>query len=97
MWLKTTLTSSMVQRRRLDLGFSDEVWVFVNGRFLHAETNYYGTPGMKEPRGRATIENTSLELPLIEGENELLIAVANSFFGWGLIARLDDTEGLAVK
>ncbi|MEM8599817.1 MAG: hypothetical protein AAGF99_07845 [Bacteroidota bacterium] len=52
---------------------------------------------MKEPRGRATIENISLELPLIEGENELLIAVANSFFGWGLIARLDDTEGLAVK
>ena len=96
-WLKTTLTSSTVQRRRLDLGFSDEVWVFVNGRFLHVETNYFGTPGMKEPRGRATIENTSLELPLIEGENELLIAVANSFFGWGLIARLDDTEGLAVK
>ena len=96
-WIKTTLTSATAQRRRLDLGFSDEIWVFVNGRFLHTDTNYYATPGMKEPRGRATIDNASIVLPLVEGENELLIGVANSFYGWGLIARLDDTEGITMK
>ena len=96
-WIKTTLTSATAQRRRLDLGFSDEIWVFVNGRFLHTDTNYFGTPGMKEPRGRATIDNASIVLPLVEGENELLIGIANAFFGWGLIARLDDTEGITMK
>lgn len=96
-WLKTTLTSETAQRRRLDLGFSDAIWVFVNGRFLHEDTNYFGTPGMKEPRGRATIENASIMLPLAEGENELLIGIANTFFGWGLIARLDDTDGITMQ
>jgi hypothetical protein len=96
-WVKTNLMSESVQQRRLDLGFSDEIWIFVNGQFLHTDTNYYGTPGMKEPRGRATLENTSIMLPLTEGENELLIGIANDFYGWGLIARLDDTQGIAIK
>ena len=96
-WVKTTLTSERAQQRRLHLGFSDEVWVFVNGQFLYTDTNYYGTPGMKEPRGRATLDNTSVMLPLVEGENELLIGIANYFYGWGLIARLDNTEGITMK
>ena len=39
----------------------------------------------------------ALMLPLVEGENEILIGVANYFFGWGLIARLDDTEGILLE
>ena len=93
-WLKTTITSEMNQERRLSLGFSDEVWVLINGQFLIMDKNYYGSPGMKEPRGRATIENTSFMVPLQEGENELIIGVANNFFGWGIFARLDDTDGI---
>lgn len=96
-WIKTTLTSDSIQQRQLDLGFSDEVWIFLNGQFLHRDTNYFGTPGTKEPRGRATIDNASIVLPLMEGENEILIGVANHFFGWGLIARLDDTEGITMQ
>ncbi|MEM6645350.1 MAG: hypothetical protein AAF730_03775 [Bacteroidota bacterium] len=96
-WVKTTLVSETAQQRRLDLGFSDEVWVFINGQFLHRDTNYYATPGMKEPRGRATLDNASIVLPLTEGENELMIGIANYFFGWGLVARLDTTEGLLAE
>jgi len=93
-WLKTTITSETVQQRRMSLGFSDEVWILIRGQFLMMDKNYYGSPGMKEPRGRATIENTSVMLPLQEGENEIMIGVANNFFGWGIFARLDDTAGL---
>jgi hypothetical protein len=96
-WVKATLTSDRAQQRRLDFGFSDEVWIFVNGQFLYTDTNYYGTPGMKEPGGRATIENASVDLPLVEGENELLIGITNYFYGWGLIARLDSNEGITQK
>ncbi|NHF57996.1 hypothetical protein FK220_001500 [Flavobacteriaceae bacterium TP-CH-4] len=93
-WIKTKITSQKEQERRIDMGFSDEVWVFINGQPLHTDQNYYGSPGMKEPRGRCTIENTSFKLPLQEGENELLIGVTNYFFGWGIIARLDQADGL---
>lgn len=93
-WLKTTIQSESQQEKRLDLGFSDEVWVLINGQLLYVDKNYFGSPGMKEPRGRCTIENTSFRLPLQKGQNEIMIGVANNFYGWGIIARLDDTEGL---
>ena len=93
-WIKTTISSATDQEKRVDLGFSDEVWVFVNGQPLFTDKNYYGSPGMKEPRGRCTIDNTSFQLPLQKGENEILIGVTNYFFGWGIMARVADTDGL---
>ncbi len=96
-WLKTRITSDTRQTKWLALGFSDEVWVLINGQLLHVDKNYFGTPSMKEPRGRCTLANTSFHLPLRAGENELIIGVANYFYGWGIIARLDDAEELIVK
>jgi len=93
-WIKTTISSETNQEKRVDLGFSDEVWVFVNGEPLHTDRNYYGSPGMKEPRGRCTIENSSFQLPLQKGENEILIGLTNYFYGWGIIARVANTDGL---
>lgn len=93
-WLKTTISSETAQEKRVDLGFSDEVWVFINGEILLIDKNYYGSPGMKEPKGRCTIENTSFKLPLQKGANEVLIGITNYFYGWGIIARLENTEGL---
>ncbi len=93
-WIKTAISSEADQEKRVDLGFSDEVWVFVNGQPLLTDKNYYGSPGMKEPQGRCTIENTSFQLPLQKGENEILIGVTNYFFGWGIIARVANTDGL---
>lgn len=93
-WLKTTITAEEDQRVRLDFGFSDEVWVVINKGLLHVDKNYYNSPIMKAPKGRCSVENTSFELPLRKGENELLIGVGNSFFGWGIIARLANIDGL---
>ncbi|GAB3995550.1 hypothetical protein GCM10028807_35990 [Spirosoma daeguense] len=93
-WLKTSIQSSKAQERLLNLGFSDEVWVFINGQFLYADKNYFGTPQQKFPSGRCTIENTNIRLPLKEGNNEILIGLANYFYGWGIVARLDDTVGI---
>ncbi|MEM1360015.1 MAG: hypothetical protein AAGF89_17540, partial [Bacteroidota bacterium] len=93
-WLKTTITASKEQVRKLDFGFSDEVWIYLNGQPFYVDKNLYNTPQMKGPRGRCSLENSRLELPLQEGENEILIGVSNFFFGWGVVARLDDVEGL---
>ncbi|MBX2815075.1 MAG: hypothetical protein KTR24_03725 [Saprospiraceae bacterium] len=94
-WLKSTIDSERVQEKRLKLGFRDEVWVFINGQPLHIDKNYYGSPGMKDPIGRCSLANTSFDVPLQEGENELLIGVANYFFGWGVMARFEDNSGLS--
>jgi len=94
-WLKTRLTSKTAQKALLRLGFSDEVWVFVNGQPVFMDKNLYRIPTMrKAPDGRISIENATVPLPLKAGENELLIGLANNFFGWGLIARLDELAGI---
>jgi hypothetical protein len=95
-WLKTTVYSEKAQEKTLYLGFSDEVWVFINGEFLHADKNYFGTPGQKNPRGRCTIENSSIKIPLKEGKNEIMIALSNYFYGWGIIAKWSDVDDLGL-
>ncbi len=95
-WLKTNISSKLAQERILRMGFSDEIWVFLNGELVKIDKNYFGTPSQKYPKGRCTLDNTSFTLPLKEGDNELLVAVGNFFFGWGVIARLDKTEGLVL-
>ena len=93
-WLKTTLRAAEAMTRQLDFGFSDEVYVYLNGKPLYVDKNLYNTPGMKAPEGRCSIENSRMSLPLVAGDNDLLIGVTNFFFGWGVVARLDDASGL---
>lgn len=96
-WLKTTIQSDVAQTRQLNLGISDEAWIFLNGKYLFADKNIYGGPVTKQPQGRCAIENTALSLPLIQGKNEIMIAVAANFFGWGIIARLDLEDNLTIE
>lgn len=93
-WLKTTLQSDRDQEVSLKLGFSDEIWLFINGQLLYVDKNQYTAPIVKLPRGRCTIENATIRLPLKQGKNEILVGLTNYFYGWGLIARLDDTNGI---
>ncbi len=95
-WLKLKIKSATAQKKKVDLGFCDEVWVFVNGKMAYLDKNLYGQPTMKEPKGRISTENASFALPLKEGDNEVLVGLANDFYGWGLIARLENLEGLQI-
>lgn len=93
-WLKTAIHSTGEQIRQLQLGFSDEVWLYVNGGLTYLDKNIYLKPIRKPPQGRCALENSTVSLPLKEGNNEILIGVANDFYGWGIVARLDTLEGL---
>ena len=96
-WIKTGIHPNKFQEKILHLGFSDEVWVFINGQILYVNKNYFGTPNQKEFRGRCTIENATIKLPLKEGDNEIMIALANYFYGWGITARLNDMDGIQLN
>ncbi len=95
-WLRIRLNSVAGQTRRVDFGFLDEVWVLVNGQFAYVDKNTYFNPIMKDPAGRISVENTSFEIPLQEGENEILVGLANNFWSWAVIARLDQIGGISV-
>ncbi len=94
-WLKTTITSDSKQTKRVDIGWTREMWVFVNGKLVYADKNLFDSEeARKVPDGRCSLENGSLMLPLEEGNNEVAVALADNFFGWGLMLRLADPEGV---
>jgi hypothetical protein len=94
-WLKTTITSDRKQAKQVDIGWTREVWVFVNGKLVYADKNLFDLEGArKAPDGRCSLDNGAFTLPLEEGDNEVAVAIANNFFGWGLMLRLVDPEGV---
>ncbi len=96
-WLKATIHSDRARDKMIHLGFSDEVWVIINDAPLYIDKNLYNTPMAKQPDGRCSIENSSFNIPLKEGDNQLMIGVANFFYGWGIVARLDNLEGIRLE
>jgi len=96
-WLKTTITSDTKQTKKVDIGWTRELWVFVNGKLVYADKNFFESEeSRKVPDGRCSLENGSFTLPLEAGDNEVAVAIANNFFGWGLKLRLADPEGVHV-
>ena len=71
--------------------------MFVNGKPVYADQNLYlPAEKRKTPDGRLSLENGSFTLPLDAGRNEVIVGVANAFFGWGLMLRLDDASGVTL-
>lgn len=96
-WLKTQIDSDRAQVKQVAIGWTREVWVFVNGKQVFAGRNLYGVPGeSKHPDGRLSLLNGAFALPLRKGRNDIAVALDDNFagglqhFGWGLEMRLDD-------
>jgi hypothetical protein len=67
----------------------------VNGKLTYADKNLWELEGnRKYPDGRCSLENGTFTLPLEAGDNEVAVAIANNFYGWGLMLRLADPEGV---
>jgi hypothetical protein len=94
-YLKAKIKSESQQKIGMALGFSDEVWVFLNNQMIYVDKNIYlQAPMRKYPEGRISTLNSKMELPLKQGDNELVVALANDFYGWGIIARLERMDGV---
>lgn len=94
-WLKTTITSDRKQTKKVDIGWTRELWVFVNGEMVYSGKNLWdNVADRKAPDGRCSLENASFTLPLNAGDNEVAVAIANNFYGWGLMLRLADPDGV---
>jgi hypothetical protein len=89
-WLRTSVDrkepAGVVQ---VAVGYSEEIWVFVNGKQVFTDKNRYLIPSeRKAPDGRCAATNGQFSLPLKQGRNEIQVAVANGFYGWGLIFQI---------
>jgi hypothetical protein len=94
-WLKTTITSDRKQTKTVDIGWTRELWVFVNGALVYADKNLFEVESARKfPDARCSLENGTFPLPLEAGDNEIAVAIANNFFGWGLMLRLADPEAV---
>ncbi|WP_142526218.1 LamG domain-containing protein [Pedobacter westerhofensis] len=95
-WLKTTISSTKDQMVQMQLGFCDEVYVFVNNKLVDADKNQFGQPLAKFPDGCLNIDNSLVNIPLKMGSNTVLIGVVNNFYSWGIVARLRNLNGITL-
>ena len=94
-WLKTTIPSGRKQTVTAEIGWTREVWVFVNGKLVYADRNLFEVErARKLPDARCSLDNGHFPLPLEVGDNEVAVALANNFFGWGLMLRVSDPKGV---
>jgi len=91
---RTTIRSASAQVKALELGFSDRVVVDLNGRALFRGNDTYRS---RDYRFLGSIGYwDTLYLPMVEGDNELVVAVSETFGGWGIQARFPDPAGVTV-
>jgi hypothetical protein len=90
-YARTNITSDRQQVKKLLIGYSDDVSVFLNGKILYRGRS---AQGFRDPGflGIVNPENDTVYLPLKRGSNELVLAVSELGGGWGFICRLAEME-----
>ena len=108
-WLKTVVTASKPMHRMLRIGFTPQVWLFLNGRLVYSGDNsYFPAEDRLSPDGRLEADNASVTLDLRPGRNEIILAVGNDWgphgpaprptpFGWAAEAHFDQFDGLDLR
>ncbi|HET7107317.1 MAG TPA: hypothetical protein VFI38_10950 [Candidatus Acidoferrum sp.] len=89
LYARTTIDSDREQVKKLEIGYSDDVSVFLNGKILYRGRS---AQGFRDPGflGIVNPENDAVYLPLKKGRNELMLALSELGGGWGFICRLTD-------
>jgi hypothetical protein len=89
LYARTNIDSDRDQVRKLYLGYSDDVSVFLNNKILYRGRS---AQNFRDPAflGIVNPENDAVYLPLKKGKNELMLALSELGGGWGFIGRLVD-------
>lgn len=93
---RTTLYSERDQVKKMSFGYSDEATVFLNSKpvFTGRSAFRFRDPGFL---GIMDAEDDAVYLDLKKGRNEIVLAVADYFGGWGFICRIDDQSGVKIE
>ncbi|MEO6393683.1 MAG: hypothetical protein ABIP75_17665 [Pyrinomonadaceae bacterium] len=90
-YARSVIESDRDQVKKLSLGYSDDVSVFLNGKILYRGRS---AQNFRDPAflGIVNPENDAVYLPLKKGHNELILAVSELGGGWGFICQLATVE-----
>jgi len=90
-YARTSIDSDRDEVKKLLIGYSDDVSVFLNGKILFRgrSAQNFRDPGFL---GIVNAENDTVYLPLKRGHNELTLAVSELGGGWGFTCRLADLQ-----
>ena len=92
---KITVVSDKDQVKKLDIGYSDRVKAFCNGQAIYSGNNSFRT---RDYRYLGTIGYfDAIYLPLKKGENTIMLAVSETFGGWGVMAKWENMEGIKLQ
>jgi len=88
-YARAVIDADRDETRKLAVGYSDDVSVFLNGRILWRGRS---AQNFRDPAflGIVDAENDAVWLPLKKGRNELVLALSELGGGWGFICRLGD-------
>lgn len=88
-YARTNIDAPRDEVKKLAIGYSDDVSVFLNGQILFRgrSAQSFRDPGFL---GIMNPENDAVYLPLKKGHNDLTLAVSELGGGWGFICRLVD-------
>jgi hypothetical protein len=92
---RVTIQSDREQFKKLKFGFSDEVKVYFNDRLIYGGSDTYQS---RDYRFLGTMDFfDEVYLLLKMGINELWFAVSEDFGGWGILAALDNLDGVTIN
>ncbi len=88
-YARAIVESDRERVKKLAIGYSDEVSVFLNGRILFRGRS---AQNFRDPAflGIVSADNDAVYLPLRKGRNELVLAVTELGGGWGFVCRLEE-------
>jgi hypothetical protein len=91
-YARTRIESDRDQVKKLKIGYSDDVTVFLNGAILWRGRS---AQGFRDPGflGIVDPEDDAVYLPLRKGSNDLVLALSELGGGWGFVCRLTDVGG----
>ncbi|UFH53434.1 hypothetical protein [Spirosoma sp. KNUC1025] len=91
---KLVIVSDKPQVKKLQFGFSDRVKVYVNGTLVYGGQDVFTS---RDYRFLGTIGYfDEVYLDLKKGQNEVWMAVSETFGGWGIQGKLVDQNGLTI-
>jgi hypothetical protein len=86
-YARTNINSDREQVKKLEIGYSDDVSVFLNGQILYRGRS---AQNFRDPAflGIISADDDAVYLPLKKGNNELVLAISELGGGWGFVCRL---------
>ena len=93
---KVIIESNKTQQKDLYFGFSDKIKIYLNSENLFTGDNSFTESDKYEDRGYVLDKHQKIELPLLKGNNELILEIAEKKFGWGFIAQLDNLNDINI-